>query len=87
MNIIAMITNNFARNVGALDRIARGLFALSIPALYLLGWVSGIAAIVLGVLAVLVLRTSVTGKCGIYYGLGLSTYREESHAQALEPDR
>jgi hypothetical protein len=87
MNITAMLTNNFARNVGTLDRIVRALFTLSIPALYLLGWISGVAAIVLGILAVLVLRTSITGRCGIYYGLGISTYQQVGHDQTLDADR
>jgi hypothetical protein len=42
----------------------------------LLGQIAGIAAIILAVLAVLMLRTSVIGKCGIYCGLGHSTYRK-----------
>ncbi len=82
MNVKAMLTNGFARNVGAIDRIVRALFALSVPALYLTGMIGGFAARVLGVLAILILRTSFTGKCGIYYSLGLSTYRDAAHPQA-----
>jgi len=82
MNVKAMLTNGFARNVGAADRIVRALLALSVPALYLTGVIGGLAAIILGVLAILILRTSFTSKCGIYYGLGLSTHRDASHPQA-----
>jgi len=78
MNIKAMLTNAFERNVGTADRVVRALFALSVPVLYVTGLIEGIAAIILAVLAALILRTSVTGKCGIYYGLGRSTYRKES---------
>jgi hypothetical protein len=81
MNIKAMLTNGFARNVGPADRIVRALLALSVPALYLSGMIGGLAAIALSVLAILILRTSFTGKCGIYYGLGLSTYHDASQPQ------
>ena len=76
MNVRTMLTNGFDRNVGSVDRVIRGLLALSVPILYFTGQIAGIAAIILAVLAVLIVRTSVTGKCGIYYGLGRSTYRK-----------
>lgn len=93
MKVKAMLTNGFARNVGAADRVVRALLALSVPALYLTGVITlrvsfaigGFAAIVLGVLAILILRTSLTGKCGIYYGLGLSTHRDNADPQAPLP--
>lgn len=85
MKVKAMLTNGFARNVGAADRVVRALLALSVPALYLTGVIGGFAAIVLGVLAILILRTSLTGKCGIYYGLGLSTHRDNADPQAPLP--
>jgi hypothetical protein len=87
MNIKAMLTNGFARNVGSFDRIVRAIFALSVPVLYLSGLIDGTAALILGVLAALILRTSVTGKCGIYYGLGLSTYRRDASDQARPRDQ
>jgi len=74
MNVRAMLTNGFDRNVGGIDRLFRALLALSVPILYLTGQIEGIAAIILAVLAALIVRTSVTGKCGIYYGLRFSTY-------------
>jgi hypothetical protein len=77
-----MLTNGFARNVGGIDRIVRALFALSVPVLYLTGMIGGLTALVLGVLAILILRTSFTGKCGIYYGLGLSTHRPSESASS-----
>lgn len=85
MNVKAMLTNSFARNVGTADRVVRALLALSVPALYLTGVIGGLAAIVLGVLTILILRTSLTGKCGIYYGLGISTSRDNSHPRAPLP--
>lgn len=84
MNIKAMVTNGFAQNVGMPDRIVRALLALSVPALYLAGMIDGVAAIILGILAVLILRTSFTGKCGIYYGLNLSTYRQSESAPSAK---
>lgn len=88
MNVRAMLANAFDRNVGGVDRIIRGLLALSVPILYVTGQIEGIAAITLAVLAALILRTSVTGKCGIYYGLGLSTYKKPAQQlSAVENER
>jgi hypothetical protein len=54
MNVRAMLTNAFDRNVGGVDRIIRGLLALSVPVLYVTGQIAGIAAIVMATLAVLI---------------------------------
>jgi hypothetical protein len=61
------------RNVGTADRIVRALLTPLVIGLYAygilpLGWAIG-----LGVLAVMLLATSVLGSCSIYYMLGFST--------------
>ena len=60
-------------NMGVVDRIVRlGLVAL-VAALYLTGQLSAVAAVILGVLAVVFLLTSVVGVCPLYLPLGIST--------------
>lgn len=60
-------------NVGNIDRIIRCLPTPIIAYLYVRGIVSGWIGIVLSVLAGMLLITSVTGFCSIYYFLKLST--------------
>jgi len=62
-------------NLGILDRIVRvGLVAL-VAVLYFTHQLSPVAAIILGVLAVVFLVTSVVGVCPLYLPFGLSTKR------------
>ena len=62
-------------NLGILDRIVRvGLVAL-VAVLYFTHQLSPVAAIILGVLAVVFLLTSVVGVCPLYLPFGLSTKR------------
>ena len=63
------------QNLGILDRIVRvGLVAL-VAVLYFTHQLSPVAAIILGVLAVVFLLTSVVGVCPLYLPFGLSTKR------------
>jgi len=60
-------------NMGLLDRLVRlGLVAL-VAVLFFTGQLSTVAAVILGVLAVVFLATSVVGVCPLYLPFGLST--------------
>ncbi|MEM9599568.1 MAG: DUF2892 domain-containing protein [Pseudomonadota bacterium] len=61
------------RNVGTLDRILRALPALLVAVLWATGTLSGVLAAVLAIGAGMLLITSLTGACSIYYLLGWST--------------
>jgi small-conductance mechanosensitive channel len=61
------------RNVGTIDRSIRLVLALVVAVLYLTGQITGIAAIVLGILAVVFVLTSVAGSCPLYSVAGLTT--------------
>ena len=61
--------------MGTLDRVIRTALAMLILTLYAGGYLSGTAAIVLGVVAVAFLLTSAVGWCPAYVPLGLSTRR------------
>jgi 1,4-dihydroxy-2-naphthoate octaprenyltransferase len=61
------------RNMGTADRVVRALVALGIVALYLSGTISGIWAVVLGIVAVAFAVTSAAGSCPAYLPFGFST--------------
>ncbi len=61
------------KNMGSVDKIVRVAVALLVGVLYLTGQISGLAAIILGVLAVVFLLTSLVGTCPLYLPFGLST--------------
>lgn len=61
------------RNVGTIDRVIRVVIALVIGGLYVTGQISGTAAVILGILALIFLVTGLAGSCPLYAALGLST--------------
>ncbi len=61
------------KNMGTLDRTVRVGMAAVIAVLYLTGNLSGLAAMVLGILAVVFVATSLVGTCPLYLPFGLST--------------
>lgn len=61
------------KNMGTLDRIIRVVIALAIGVLYYMGMISGTAAIILGVLAVIFLATSLVSTCPLYLPFHIST--------------
>jgi hypothetical protein len=63
----------FNKNMGTLDRIIRLAIAAVIAVLYSTGNLSGLAAIILGILAVIFVVTSVISFCPLYLPFGLST--------------
>ena len=64
------------KNMGTIDRTIRILLALAIITLYLTEMISGIAAIILSVFAVVFLLTSFIGFCPLYTPLKLSTRKK-----------
>lgn len=68
------------KNMGTIDRTIRTLIAITIGVLYFTGQISGLAAIILGVLAVVFLLTSLVGSCPLYLPFGLSTQKKSGAA-------
>jgi hypothetical protein len=66
------------RNMGNLDRGIRVAAAVIVAALIVSGTVSGVLAIVLGVLAVVFLLTSAISFCPLYAPFGISTCQRKS---------
>ncbi len=62
--------------MGTVDKIIRVIVAIVIGVLYFTGQITGTAAIILGVLAVVFLLTSLVGTCPLYLPVGLSTKKD-----------
>ncbi len=60
-------------NMGSTDRIIRVVLAVVVAVLYFTNLISGTAAIILGILAIVFLLTSVVGFCPLYAPFKLST--------------
>lgn len=65
------------KNMGNVDRGIRIVAALIVAALILTGTVSGVLAIVLGVIAAVFVLTSVIGFCPLYAPFGINTCPRE----------
>jgi Na+(H+)/acetate symporter ActP len=65
------------QNMGSIDRALRVLVAVVIGILYFTGQITGTAAIILGIFAVVFLLTSAIGFCPLYVLLKLSTIKKK----------
>lgn len=65
------------KNMGLLDRALRTIIAIVIIALYLAGQITGIAALILGIIAVIFLVTSAVSYCPLYVPLKISTIKKQ----------
>jgi small-conductance mechanosensitive channel len=65
------------QNMGSIDRIIRTILAVVVAVLYFTDQITGTAAIVLGIIAVIFLLTSAAGFCPLYYPLNISTKKEQ----------
>ena len=61
------------KNMGTIDRIIRILLAIVFIVLYLNGSITGVASIILGILAFVFIVTSLIGFCPLYVPLKIST--------------
>jgi Na+/H+ antiporter NhaB len=64
------------KNMGTADRIIRAIIGVAIIVLYFAGQITGVAAIILGILTVILLATSITGVCPGYWPFGISTIKK-----------
>jgi general stress protein CsbA len=65
------------KNCGTNDRVARIVVGALIGAAYLMGYLQGTVALVLGVVALVMIGTGATGYCAIYEPLGIDTREEK----------
>ena len=64
------------KNMGMVDRVLRSILALGLLVFYLAGEISGVTAIILGLMAVVFLLTGLVAFCPLYCPLKLSTRRK-----------
>jgi Na+(H+)/acetate symporter ActP len=64
------------KNMGATDRIIRTLLAILVAVLYFTDQISGTAAIILGIFAIIFLLTSLVGFCPLYVPFKISTRKK-----------
>lgn len=64
------------KNIGSADKIIRIVLAVVLGILILMGQIEGTAAIVLGIIAVILLLTSMVGTCPIYLPFNISTRKD-----------
>lgn len=69
------------KNMGIVDRTARLIFAALVLVLYVTNLISGTAAIILGLFAVIFVVTSVVGFCPLYMPLKLSTMKKQTQSK------
>ena len=65
------------KNISTADRIIRILMAAAIAILYFTHQISGIAAIILGALAIIFVATSFISFCPLYLIFGISTRKKQ----------
>ncbi len=62
--------------MGTIDRLLRTIIAIVIIVLYFTGQITGTAAIILGILAVVFLLTSAVSFCPLYVPLKINTKKQ-----------
>lgn len=65
------------KNMGLADKAIRILVAAVIAVLYFTHQITGTAAIILGVLAIVFTLTSLVGTCPLYLPFGISTKKKD----------
>jgi len=61
------------KNMGLIDKVVRIVLAVVVAVLFFTKQISGVAAIVLGVLAVVFVATSLIGTCPLYIPFKIDT--------------
>ena len=64
------------QNMGKTDRVLRTVLAVIVLVLYFSNQLSDLAAVILGIFALVFLVTSVLGFCPLYVPLGISTRKK-----------
>lgn len=66
------------KNLGSADRIIRIAVAALIAVLYFTGNITGILAIILGIVAIIFILTALVGFCPLYWPLHINTLKKEA---------
>jgi len=71
---------DMTKNMGVVDRIVRILLAIVIAILYFTDKITGLAAVILAIIAIILLLTGLVGVCPLYYPLKISTKGKKKEA-------
>jgi len=63
--------------MGIIDRIIRTILAIVVIVLYFTRQITGVGAIILGILAIIFLLTSIFGVCPLYLPFRISTIKKK----------
>lgn len=61
------------KNCGTTDRVVRVVLGAAIGAAYVMGYIQGTIALVLGVFALVMVGTGAAGYCALYEPMGIDT--------------
>ena len=64
------------KNMGTIDKVIRILLAVVVIVLYMKGSITGVAAIILGIMAFVFIITSLIGYCPLYAACKISTLKK-----------
>ena len=64
------------KNMGTIDKVIRILLAVVVIVLYMKGSITGVAAIILGIMAFVFIVTSLIGYCPLYAACKISTLKK-----------
>ena len=65
------------KNLGTLDRVIRLILAAVVAVLFFTKTISGTLAIILGIVAIILIITSIFGFCGLYLPFRISTAKKK----------
>lgn len=73
------------KNMGSFDRTIRILAAILVAVLYFTHTISGFWAILLGIIAIILVVTSLVNFCPLYKVLGISSCRQGKKQETINP--
>ena len=65
------------KNMGGVDRIIRIILAVVVAVLFITGQLTGLVALILGIIALIFLLTSAVGFCPLYLPFKISTRKNK----------
>ncbi|MDX9897299.1 MAG: DUF2892 domain-containing protein [Spirochaetia bacterium] len=74
------------KNMGLLDKVIRIALSVAIMAMILNGQLRGTAAIVLGIVVLMLILTSVIGTCHVYIPFGIDTRSKKQKAEVTKEE-
>ncbi|MBV6645237.1 MAG: DUF2892 domain-containing protein [Cyclobacteriaceae bacterium] len=67
------LSYTFDRNLGFEDRVIRVVLAVAVLVSWFFGVIDGVVGTVLGVLAIMILGTAASARCGVTYWMNANT--------------